>query len=267
MSLSTIILFVFTLTSASYAHDIHGKASYLANEGVVVESGGKKLMFDPFFHNSFGTYTLVPDKMRKAIFDQQAPYDGITAVFISHAHEDHFDAKDMLKYLTLNAKAHLFAPNQAVTQLKEFESFVSVKDRIHAVSLKKDQKAIQIPFDDMLVEAVRIPHAGWPNRADVENIVFRVGGKKQIRVMHFGDADPNEAHYKIHEQFWQAKRTDVSFVPYWFGLVESGKRLLEKDLNTEKAIGVHVPTNLPRSLQNTQFDFFHEPGESRIITR
>ena len=47
-----------------------------------------------------------------------------------------------------------------------------------------------IEFGPLLVEAVRIPHSGWPDhRADVENIVFRVTLDKETTVMHFGDAD------------------------------------------------------------------------------
>lgn len=273
----SIIQSIFLLTlpfisQVASAHDfesaeLKGTARYLANEGVVIESGESKLMFDPFFHNDYGHYALVPEEMRKAIFENRAPYDNINAVFISHAHGDHFDAADTVKYLLSNSNVTLFAPKQATDQLIDLKGYDKVKSRINSVDLKKDQAAKQFEFGDMLVEAVRIPHAGWPQRADIENIVFRVGGKKQIRVMHFGDADPHGQHYAIHEKFWRSKRTDISFVPFWFGLTESGKRLIESGLNTEKAIGVHVPTKLPEQLKKTDFDFFHKPGETKIISR
>ena len=247
--------------------EVKGKATYLANEGVVVESGGSKLMFDPFFHNDYGVYALVPEKMRQAIFAGKAPFDKIDAVFVSHAHEDHFDAADMIKYLTQNSAVQLFAPNQAVEQLKSQKGFADVQARVNAILLAKDEKAKQIPYKNLLVEAVRIPHAGWPQRADVENIVFRVGGQKTVRVMHMGDADPDEEHYKPHQKFWHSHRTDMVFAPYWFGLMPSGQKILQEVINAEKAVGVHVPTALPKPLQNTTFDFFHQSGETREITK
>jgi len=266
------IAFLALSPFAGIAHDFDGAhkkgvARYLANEGVVVESGESKLMFDPFFHNDYGHYALVPEEMRTAIFENKAPYDNIDAVFISHAHGDHFDAADTVKYMLANSTVTLFAPKQAADQLVEQKGYDKIKARIKAVELEKDQEAKYIEFGEMVVEAVRIPHAGWPQRADIENIVFRVGGKKQIRVMHFGDADPNEAHYKVHDKFWKSKRTDVSFVPYWFGLTESGKRLIESGINTDKAIGVHVPKKLPQPMKGIQFDYFHKPGETREINR
>ncbi len=82
-----------------------------------------------------------------------------------------------------------------------------------------------------------------------------------------GDADPDEAHYKPHQAFWHSHKTDVVFAPYWFGLMPSGQKILQEVINAEKAIGVHVPTTLPKPLQNTAFDFFHKSGETRVIKK
>ncbi len=63
----------------------------------MVEDGGTKILFDPFFHNNYVHYTLVPEPMRQSIFNNEPPFDDISAVFISHADEDHFDSNDVLK--------------------------------------------------------------------------------------------------------------------------------------------------------------------------
>jgi hypothetical protein len=46
--------------------------------------------------------------------------------------------------------------------------------RVTAVTLKYGEKPWTCTIDNLLVEAVRIPHSGWPGRAEVENMVFRV---------------------------------------------------------------------------------------------
>ena len=54
------------------AHDFGDKAQYLGNEAILVSSEVEdakiNILFDPFFHQDFNVYTIVPDKMRKAIF-------------------------------------------------------------------------------------------------------------------------------------------------------------------------------------------------------
>ena len=69
---------------------------YLANEGVAVFHEDTTLLFDPLFSNDYGVYALVPDSTRAALFAGAAPFEHITAVFVSHYHGDHFDPADML---------------------------------------------------------------------------------------------------------------------------------------------------------------------------
>ena len=40
--------------------DDQGSATYLGNEAVMVSLDDTKIIFDPFFHNNFGVYQLVP---------------------------------------------------------------------------------------------------------------------------------------------------------------------------------------------------------------
>ena len=42
------------------AHEKHATATYLANEAVLILVAEHKVLFDPFFHNDYGTYQLVP---------------------------------------------------------------------------------------------------------------------------------------------------------------------------------------------------------------
>ena len=58
----TFILIAFgSFCAESHSHESTSKAHYLGNEGVMVVNGGVKILFDPFFHSSFGYYTLVPE--------------------------------------------------------------------------------------------------------------------------------------------------------------------------------------------------------------
>ena len=74
-------------------------AQYLANAAMLVTNGGSKVVFDPLFRNDFGTYERVPEPMERALFAGAPPFDGLDAVFVSHYHEDHFSAVDVLRLL------------------------------------------------------------------------------------------------------------------------------------------------------------------------
>jgi len=48
------------LAHKELAHEKHATATYLANEAVLISVAEHKVLFDPFFHNDYGTYQLVP---------------------------------------------------------------------------------------------------------------------------------------------------------------------------------------------------------------
>ena len=113
------------------------KAQYLANASVLVTHGDTKVVFDPLFRNDFGQYALVPAQVERALFDGTAPFDGLDAVFVSHYHEDHFSAVDVLRVLEARPGLRLFAPAQTVAGMREVSAtrLASVAPRVHAMAL------------------------------------------------------------------------------------------------------------------------------------
>ncbi|WP_444997827.1 MBL fold metallo-hydrolase [Aliikangiella sp. IMCC44359] len=260
-----IVLLFGVLINSLKAHDLSATSRYIGNEGVLVESANMKVLFDPFFHNNFNIYTLVPPKIRADIFSNQAPYNNIDAIFISHAHEDHFDAKDVRDYLIAYPKVRLFAPQQAINLLKPLSGYEKIKTRLTSVGLQNGDKALDFKSNGLSIDAFRIPHAGWPQRADVENIVFRVSLNNEVTAMHLGDADPNKVHFQPYKQLLNSKQTNIAFPPYWFAFSAEGQNILQKILNAKQVVGVHVPSKVPEALKLSNFDYFSEPGEERKI--
>lgn len=245
------------------SHQHPNTAHYLGNEAVLVTSSTHKILFDPFFHDNYGLYQLVPDDIRKAIFQGQPPFDEVDLIFISHAHNDHFDAKDTLAYLQRFDSVQLVAPRQAIQMLKDLTGFQAVSSRVHSVDLALGDKPWTLNLQDVAIDAVRIPHAGWPGRADIENIVFRVALGESTTVMHLGDADPKVDHYLPYRSHWLEIETKMAFPPYWFFHSAEGRDILDTYLNTQAQIGVHVPLKIPKLLIQIDRDYFSVPGETR----
>jgi L-ascorbate metabolism protein UlaG (beta-lactamase superfamily) len=245
------------------------KAHYLANAGVMVVRGETRVMFDPLFRHDFDMYDHLPAEVEQAILDGVPPFDGIDAVFISHTHEDHFDPALMKQLLEKHDAVHFFAPSQAVAEL--IAAGMEPGPRVHSIKLDNFDAPMRIEVGDLLVEAVRIPHGGWPRRhAHVENIAFRVTLDQATSVVHLGDADVDDAHFEKTARYWNQAQPDLSLPPYWFFLSPEGKRIVAERIGATHSIGMHVPAEMPddpteRREELQDVDLFTQPGETRVI--
>lgn len=248
-------------------------AYYMANEGLMVTQGNTKILFDPLFRDSYGQYLLLPEAMEAALFAGQAPFDGVDAIFISHFHGDHFSPEDILRLLQTRTSIQLYAPMQAVITLRAETSNQNdaVFERVHPVSLAYRDAPVSLEMDGLFIEAVRIPHSGWPTgRLDVENIAWRVTLNASTTVLHMGDADPDDRHFARDAAYWEMTPPHVAFPPYWFLDSNDGPAILRDRIKARRSIGIHVPVTIPAdpiqrpySLRNQ--DLFVNPGETRAI--
>lgn len=227
----------------------------------MVEHGSAKILFDPFFHNAFGYYQLVPEHIRKAIFEGMTPYDNIDAIFISHAHADHFSATDVEQFLEAFPGVTLVAPSQAIDQVKQAAKLDDSKVNIIAIDLEYQDAPVAHDLGKIKFDAVRIPHAGWPQRADVSNIVYRVTLGGELTVVHMGDADTDDAHYKPLMSHWQSQAVNTAFPPYWFFISRSGPLVLSERIAAETNIGIHVPVDVPPELKASGARYFSVPEQ------
>lgn len=263
------ILFVILCLASAQLAGAHPedptKTTYLGNEGIMVSDGHTRILFDPLFPNGFGTYQMVPEDMRDAIMAGEAPYHDVDAIFISHMHPDHFSVGEIIAYLEAHERVQLYAPAQAVDWMREETTNEAIFERVTGVPLERLDAPLSYRLGTLDIDVVRIPHAGWPGRADVSNLVWRVTLEDGITVMHLGDADPNDSHYSPHAEHWWKTTTTMAYPPYWFFTSGDGPMILETRLNAQAATGIHVPINLPADLFISGADFFHEPGETRQL--
>jgi L-ascorbate metabolism protein UlaG (beta-lactamase superfamily) len=258
------LLMCLLLTPLSYAHEKQATATYLANEAVLVSVGEHKVLFDPFYHNNYGIYQLVPEKILSAVMSNTAPYDDIDVIFVSHAHDDHFAADDTLAYLLKYKNVKLVASKQAIEQIEVLAAYADIASRVTSIELEYGDAPISFDVDMIKVDSVRIPHAGWPGRAEVSNLVYRITlpyVEESLSFMHMGDADPNDTHFRPLSAFWNAQQTDLAFPPYWFFLSNTGNYILDYRINSKHSIGVHVPKEVPAALISSEKPYFSTPGE------
>jgi L-ascorbate metabolism protein UlaG (beta-lactamase superfamily) len=248
-------------------------AQYLANEGLMVVNGETKVLFDPLFRNAYGQYQLLPKSMEEALFAGVAPFDGIDAIFVSHYHGDHFSPQDILRLLKAQPRIHLYAPSQAVAGLRAVAGMQDeqIFNRVTGVELAYKDAPVTLKMEGLQIEAVRIPHSGWPSgRLDVENISWRVTLNQTTTVLHMGDADPNDIHFERDAAYWDKRHTHMAFPPYWFFSSTFGNGILKNRIKPGHSVGIHVPVSISteperRPLELRGYDLFTRPGEIRDI--
>lgn len=246
---------------------------YIANAGVMVTSGDSKILFDPLFDNDYGQYYLPPADVRAAILSGESPFDDVDAVFISHAHADHFTSGDILTLLRQQPSIQLYGSTQVSDALKEAAngSYTEVFSRVSAVALDYGDSPVSMSHGALTIDAVRIPHSGWPDsRQNMQNIAFRVSLQDGTSVLHLGDADVSDDHYALHAEHWNEKSLDLALPPYWYFLSPTGRAIIGQRLKPGAAIGVHVPDTVadsPAARQNGLRDvtLFTRPGEIRTL--
>lgn len=251
------------------------RATYLANEGVMLTRGDTSVLFDPLFDNGFGQYRMLPEAMQAALFAGTAPFENVAAVFVSHAHGDHFAADLMLDYLRAQPSVRLYAPMQAVTSMRQIANDAdgALFDRVTGLALQVGDDGARLQFEGIDIDAVRIPHSGWPDRmTDIENLAFRVTLGDDVSVVHLGDAAVSDQHFGEQREFWERRGNTLALPPYWFFLSAEGRDILATDLDAGRSIGIHVPVSVPREVSDRPeelrgFDLFTEPGEERTLDR
>src|SRR5687768_12633750 len=73
--------------------------TYLANEGVMLSSGGATVLIDALFGEGLRGYGVVSKPTRVRLEGATAPFDRVSAVLTTHIHPDHFDASGVAAHL------------------------------------------------------------------------------------------------------------------------------------------------------------------------
>ncbi|MBD2840882.1 MBL fold metallo-hydrolase [Erythrobacter rubeus] len=247
-------------------------ATAILNAGVSANIGDPgdpvKFLFDPIYDNHFGSLQPLDMGLIDRIVSGAPPYDGVDAVFVSHAHGDHFSARHLNRLLGAQSEVRLVAPVQAVDMMREDDGWdPAFAARIDEISLGNGEQAPPLTIAGATIEAFRSPHNGWPDRhADVHNITYRVSASDAAdgthRVMHLGDAGTSTEFFEPHSEFLSSSRTGLAIVPFWFLREDEIDSLIDRTLNAEAAAGMHVPVEEPGWLSDNGRPYFTEEGQS-----
>lgn len=237
------LIIVLCFYSFHFASSQDIKIQYIANEGVLIESGEDKVLVDAIFKSTYSMYENTPDSIFNKIKNQESPYDGIDLMLFSHVHSDHFTASMVNEIISSNKEIKILVNQQ-------------VKDSLIVNGLDEiNQKRILV-FDNgdyqrndlgsIKVATFKVDHASSSTFGWIENSahIIELNGKS---ILHVGDPEyANEETFK-HEV--SIENIDVAILPYW--LIYDDKTLLYNAsfIKARHYIANHIPRKEMRKVK------------------
>ena len=208
--------------------------TFLANEGVLLAAGGRKVLIDALFEKYKTGFALPADSTRAALAAARAPFNDVDAVLFTHYHGDHFHPAPLAAHMRANPRAILLASGQVIDSLQgRLSAGDPSSDRFRARSLARGAKQREV-VNGISIDVLGLPHGG---RQDVQHLGFIVelGGR---RVLHLGDADFNAQTFAALRL--DTMRIDVALVPDWALLDEQSRQIVQRWIRPRQIVAIHV---------------------------
>jgi len=184
------ILFAFSISFLSINLPVFSQetiiVTYIANEGFLVTSGDKKILFDGIFSNGSGKFYTPTAEALINERNAASPFDNIDILFNSHNHADHIDPNFILEHLGNNSNATLIAPRQSADDLSLADGFDTLQKRIRAIP-RANHSRFDTTINDIGLEAYSFTHAN--GNTSVQNIGY-IANLNGFTLFHSGDSDP-----------------------------------------------------------------------------
>jgi L-ascorbate metabolism protein UlaG (beta-lactamase superfamily) len=214
------------------------EVTYVANEGVLLSAGDRKVLIDGL-HREYRSYPHLPEPHRGKLETAQPPFDGIDLILVSHVHLDHFHAEAIGRYLTHNPKAMLVSSEQVVGELeKGFADYASIGSRVTAVTPPLTHK-VTMTAGGIEIEVLGVGHGSGRHRT-IQNLghLVRLGGKT---LLHLGDAEADPGIFaKLN---LDAAPIDVAFLPMWLLTGTDGPAIVKEHIKPRHIVAVHMPAD------------------------
>ena len=217
---------------------------YLANEGFLLEAGGRRVLIDGLFGAGIGGYPAVPPELRAQLEAGTGAWGGIEVALASHFHGDHFAAGAVARFLESNPQAVFVSTPQAIQRLGAHltaEDAVAGTNRIRLLArvrsvLPVEGSTRRLEFDGIEIEIFNLHHGRREPPVENLGLIVSVEG---IRFLHLGDT---EAKLETFEPYLEKLRgVDVALLPFWFLSSEWRAEMVRDRIRPGSIVVAHLP--------------------------
>ncbi len=188
------------------------RVRYLANEGVLLEGSGGRVLIDALFGDGLPEYSTVPLASRDSLERAVGPYGGPAVVLFTHAHRDHFDSAAVERYRRSNPAAVVIGP-----------------------PVQGAAAAQPADLGWVRVRPLAIPHG--PTRRPVGHAAWLVT-LDGTTALHLGDTQSDPATWRAAGV--PPAGVDLALVPYWYALEEGRLEAAMAVLKARRVVLFHT---------------------------
>jgi L-ascorbate metabolism protein UlaG (beta-lactamase superfamily) len=211
----------------------------VANEGFLVSGGGRKVLIDGIFTESWGMYSTPPAATLTLEREARAPFDSIDALLFTHDHADHIHAGYTVQHLSADPSARLACTTATHTLLKSAAGYEAVRNRILEL-LPGMWTKVDTMIGGMRMTAVRIPHSG--DAAGTIQLIGWIVRLNGFTLFHAGDAGWSDlaAYDRLN---LDEENIDIAFLPYFSidGSEGTTGRTIVGRIAPKRIVLMHVP--------------------------
>jgi L-ascorbate metabolism protein UlaG (beta-lactamase superfamily) len=207
--------------------------TFIANEGVMLSSGDKKVLIDALFHR-YKSYAIAPESVQTALATARAPFDDVDAILVTHEHGDHFHPAPVVAHMLANPRAALLASEQVIGHVRTQRPPSGVAARFHARTTPSGVRRTVV-INGVSIEVLGMRHH------DVEHLgyIVDIGGR---RVLHVGDTDDPESAFAPFRL--DTARIDVALVPAGMVGDAAARRAIERWIKPKHLAAIHLPEQI-----------------------
>lgn len=207
--------------------------TFLANEGVMLSAGNKKVLIDGLFRHYGDEYALPADSTRAKLEGARSSFDAVDLILVTHRHGDHFHPASVAAHMLANPRATLVTSRQVIDSLHAPEA---IKARLVARTMSPGLQSREM-INGVAVEMLGLPHTGGRRHEGVEHLgyIVELGGR---RVLHLGDAELTEE--TLAPLRLDTARIDVALIPSWVVAQRGGRAIIERWIRPRQVVAFHV---------------------------
>ncbi|NOT09619.1 MAG: MBL fold metallo-hydrolase [Gemmatimonadales bacterium] len=205
---------------------------FLANAGVLIEAGARKVLVDALYGEGLNYLRMVTPSVRERLEKALPPFDGAALILATHTHRDHFNAEAVAGYLRASPTTSFISTPEAAEAVSALQPPIAA-GRIHA-SAPADSNYLAGSAPGVTVRVLGLPHG--PTSVPARNVGFliAIGG---FTVLHIGDTRVDAALLGR----LTAPAVDLAFIPYWYFLDPAGEEAVVRALPGAQIVLMHVP--------------------------
>jgi len=242
------LLFLFITMTLQLYTQTNSTVTYLANEGFLIESQGKKILIDGIFDDKTINYADVPsDELLSSITSSNSPFNDVDVLLVTHMHRDHFSSIPVGKHLLNNSQAILICNSQTAEKFEsEFPDYDKISSQV-IISSPELEKTTNLNVNGISITTFGLLHSTYFVKDDKGNekdlhAKIKVNGYLveigDFSFMHTGDTLFPQ-HTSFFENFELDKKDlDVLFL---FGPDDESRRIVNEHMKPNEIILMHLP--------------------------